>query len=90
MSGRLLANSCSFGLQYVFWYKYLNVNLVFFPPLGLLSGNFFLIALFPDLCILLAFYFNGLYVHKNYDGICRIEYANSLLANVVHSSLSRT
>ena len=30
------------------WYKYLNVILVFFQPLGLWSGNFFLIAPFPD------------------------------------------
>ena len=25
-------NSCSFGLRYVSWYKYLIVSLVFFPP----------------------------------------------------------
>ena len=33
------------------WYKYLNVIVSFFPPLGLLSGNFFLISPFPDHCL---------------------------------------
>ena len=44
-------NSCSFGLRYVSWYKYLIVSL-FFPHLGYWSGNLFLIAPFPDLCLL--------------------------------------
>ena len=44
-------NSCSFGLRYVSWYKYLIVSLVF-SHLGFLSGNLFLIAPFPDLCLL--------------------------------------
>ena len=44
-------NSCSFGLRYVSWYKYLTVNLVF-SHLGFWSGNLFLIAPFPDLCLL--------------------------------------
>ena len=44
-------NSCSFGLQYVSWYKYLIVSLVF-SHLGFWSGNLFLIAPFPDLCLL--------------------------------------
>ena len=47
-------NSCSFGLRYVSWYKYLIVNLVF-SHLGFWSGNLFLIAPFPDLCLLLPF-----------------------------------
>ena len=37
------------------WYKYLIVNLVF-SHLGVLSGNLFLIAPFPDLCLLVPFY----------------------------------
>ena len=38
------------------WYKYiLKCHFVFFPPLGLWSGNFFLIAPFTDHCILLPF-----------------------------------
>ena len=38
------------------WYKYLSVILVFFPPLGLLSGNFFLIAPFPDHSLFVLFF----------------------------------
>ena len=34
------------------YYKYLIVNLIF-SDLGIWSGNFFLIALFPDHCLLL-------------------------------------
>ena len=48
-------NSCSFGLRYVSWYKYLIVSLVF-SHLGLWIGNLFLIAPFPDLCLLVPFY----------------------------------
>ena len=49
-------NSCSFGLRYVSWYKYLIVSLVF-SRLGFWSGNLFLIAPFPDLCLLVPFFF---------------------------------
>ena len=49
-------NSCSFGLRYVSWYKYLIVGLVF-SRLGFWSGNLFLIAPFPDLCLLVPFHF---------------------------------
>ena len=51
-------NSCSFGLRYVSWYKYLIVSLVF-SHLGFWSGNLFLIAPFPDLCLLVPFYMRG-------------------------------
>ena len=37
------------------WCEYLIVNLVF-SHLGFWSGNFFLIAPFPDLCLLVPFY----------------------------------
>ena len=37
------------------WYKYLIVGLVF-SHLGFWSGNLFLIASFPDLCLLVPFY----------------------------------
>ena len=47
-------NSCSFGLRYVSWYKYLIVSLVF-SHLGFWSGNLFLIAPFSDLCLLVPF-----------------------------------
>ena len=53
--------SCSFGLRYVSWYKYLIVSLVF-SHLGFWSGNLFLIAPFPDLCLLVPFYSN---IEKN-------------------------
>ena len=36
------------------WYKYLNVNLVF-SHLGFWIGNLFLIAPFPDVCLLVLF-----------------------------------
>ena len=47
-------NSCSFGLRYVSWYKCLIVSLVF-SHLGFWSGNLFLIAPFPDICLLVPF-----------------------------------
>ena len=52
--GKIWENSCSFGLRYVSWYKYLIVSLVF-SHLGFWSGNLFLIAPFPDLCLLVPF-----------------------------------
>ena len=48
-------NSCSFGFRYVSWYKYLIVSLDF-SHLGFWSGNLFLIAPFPDLCLLVPPY----------------------------------
>ena len=39
------------------WYKYLIVGLVF-PHLGFWSGSLFLIAHFPDLCLLVLFFSN--------------------------------
>ena len=48
-------NSCLFGLRFVSWYMYLIVSLVF-SHLGFWSGNLFLIAPFPDLCLLVPFY----------------------------------
>ena len=47
-------NSFSFGLRYVSCYKYQIVNLVF-SHIGFWSGNLFLIAPFPDLCLLVPF-----------------------------------
>ena len=54
-------NSYSFGLRYVSWYKCLIVSLVF-SHLGFWGGNLFLIAPFPDLCLLVPFsiVFNGI------------------------------
>ena len=57
MSGRLLGNSCSLGLQCVFLVHVSNckfsVNLVF--PTSVFGGNF-LIAHFPDHCLLVTFH----------------------------------
>ena len=54
-------NSCSFGLRFVSWYMYLIVSLVF-SHLGFWSENLFLVAPFPDLCLLVPFFLNGLKV----------------------------
>ena len=48
-------NSCSFGLRYVSGCRCLVVSLVF-SRLGFWSGNLFLIAPFPDLCLLVPFH----------------------------------
>ena len=37
------------------WYKYLIVSL-FFPASGFWSGNLFMIAPFPDRCLLVPFF----------------------------------
>ena len=46
------------------WYKYLIVNLVF-SHLGFWSGNLFLIAPFPDLCLLVLFFSSRAIAIKN-------------------------
>ena len=57
-------NSCSFGLRYVSWYKYLIVSLVF-SHLGFWSGNLFLIEPFPDLCLLVPFFHLGVSLFRS-------------------------
>ena len=57
-------NSCSFGARYVSWYKYLIVSLVF-SHLGFWIGNLFVIAPFPDLCVLVPFFHPQLHVYYN-------------------------
>ena len=47
-------SGCSFGLRCVSWCGCLIVSLVF-SHLGFWSGNLFLIAPFPDLCLLVPF-----------------------------------
>ena len=65
-------NSCSFGLRYVSWYKYLTVSLVF-SHLGFWSGNLFLIAPFPDLCLLVPFNkFGPIWIIIVFVEICKI------------------
>ena len=58
------------------WYKYLIVNLFFFH-LGFWSGNLFLIAPFPDLCLLvpfcIPFFQRGTFVDLNADDTTMYE-----------------
>ena len=70
-------NSCSFGLRYVSWYKYLIVSLVF-SHLGFWSGNLFLIAPFPDLCLLVPFYLLYLKFDLSLMTFRRLRYSRSL------------
>ena len=49
--GKIAAHS---AYEVFAWYKYLIVSLVF-SHLGFWSGNLFLIAPFPDLCLLVPF-----------------------------------
>ena len=76
-------NSCSFGLRYVSWYKYLIVSLVF-SHLGFWSGNLFLIAPFPDLCLLVPFW----HTHKQnlvcVTCDCKTDQLGSNLRRSVH------
>ena len=50
--GKIAAHS---AYEMFSWYKYLIVSLVF-SHLGFWSGNLFLIAPFPDLCLLVPFF----------------------------------
>ena len=50
--GKIAAHS---AYEMFSWYKYLIVGLVF-SRLGFWSGNLFLIAPFPDLCLLVPFF----------------------------------
>ena len=50
--GKIAAHS---AYEMFSWYKYLIVSLVF-SHLGFWSGNLFLIAPFPDLCLLVPFH----------------------------------
>ena len=48
-------NSCSFGSRYVFMVLVPDCQFSFFP-LRFWSGNLFLIAPFPDCCLLVPFH----------------------------------
>ena len=50
--GKIAAHS---AYEMFSWYKYLIVSLFFSHP-GFWNGNLFLIAPFPDLCLLVPFY----------------------------------
>ena len=58
------------------WYKYLIVSLVFSHP-GFWSGNLFLIAPFPDLCLLVPF----LYIV--WASFCKIKQQNKLMKTAI-------
>ena len=75
-------NSCSFGLRYVSWYKYLIVSLVF-SHLGFWSGNLFLIAPFPDLCLLVPFNKCNFAIFLNHYENFPIQYTETFLESVV-------
>ena len=75
-------NSCSFGLRYVSWYKYLIVSLVF-SHLGFWSGNLFLIAPFPDLCLLVPFLRIYMNASTKDRGEKKDEYSNSCLTDSI-------
>ena len=68
-----------FGLRYVSWYKYLIVSLVF-SHLGFWSGNLFLIAPFPDLCLLVPF-FSILIGSSSYIEVTRISITSRMSSN---------
>ena len=71
-------NSCSFGLRYVSWCKYLIVSLVF-SHLGFWSGNLFLIAPFPDLCLLVPSFLNRGYAFKGLLAVYKIHAKSSFI-----------
>ena len=75
-------NSCSFGLRYVSWYKYLIVSL-FFSHLGFWSGNLFLIAPFSDLCLLVPFSF-AQRIHVRFEVLIKLEYLFTGIYIYVH------
>ena len=79
-------NSCSFGLRYVSWYKYLIVSLVF-SHLGFWSGNLFLIAPFPDLCLLVPFYRDQ---GKSSGLILKQRYIRSSLEDILNAYVGFT
>ena len=78
------------------WYRYLIVSLVF-PISGFWSGNLFLIAPFPDLCLLVPFHNRCLWgllpsvwsatkhswIYKSYQCICVIHFR--LLSRVLEA-----
>ena len=71
-------NSCSFGLRYVSWYRYLIVSLVF-SHLGFWSGNLFLIAPFPDLCLLVPFHIKFTFGCQAVSEEKRFEYYGNII-----------
>ena len=73
--GKIAAHS---AYEMFSWYKYLIVSLVF-SHLGFWSGNLFLIAPFPDLCLLVPFYSSNQY----FSG-----YINESVSHYINESMS--
>ena len=53
------------------WYKYLMVSLVF-SHLGFWSGNLFLVAPFPDLCLLVPFSSQNSFRYVEFQAFVRV------------------
>ena len=69
------------------WYKYLVVNLVF-SYLGFWSGNLFLIAPFPDLCLLVPF--NTIVNQKQFSTIIKAKLINRFKENITNTLIKCT
>ena len=95
--GHLLGNIAAHSAYDMFsWCRYLIVNLVF-SHLGFWSGNLFLIAPFPDLCLLVPFlwisaklgtYHLGLKIYNvfiNRDPVMTLTYFMSRSTEVAHA-----
>ena len=62
--GKIAAHS---AYEMFSWYKYLIVSLVF-SHLGFWSGSLFLIVHFPDLCLLVLFWWDmGIFVSSSHS-----------------------
>ena len=61
--GKIAAHS---AYEMFSWYTCLIVSLVF-SHLGFWSGSLFLIAPFPDLCLLVLFYYKQLQIFSYFD-----------------------
>ena len=73
--GKIAAHS---AYEMFSWYKYLIVSL-FFSHLGFWSGNLFLIAPFPDLCLLVPFYVSSFCFMSwclHFCAVCVLHYEN--------------
>ena len=68
--GKIAAHS---AYEMFSWYKYLIVSLVF-SHLGFWSGNLFLIASFPDLCLLVPFYMGKGETNGHFGNYCGMRF----------------
>ena len=66
--GKIAAHS---AYEMFSWYKYLTVSVVF-SHLGFWSGSLFLIAPFPDLCLLVLFSHSNLPQNKTHSYASRL------------------